>query len=132
MTTPQAPRVLLVDDEANMRRSLRYLLEVEDITVVGECGDGVEAVALAQEVRPDVVLMDLRMPGLNGLEATRQIKGVLPGTQVVIFTAYDDSGLGRQAEQAGAYRCLVKGCSGDELVDLVFQAYKAGDRPSGD
>jgi DNA-binding NarL/FixJ family response regulator len=128
MTPAEAPHVLLVDDEANMRRSLRYLLEVEDVTVVGECGDGAEAVALARRLRPDVVLMDLRMPGLNGLEATRQIKEALPGTQVVIFTAYDDSGLERQAEQAGAYGCLVKGCGGDELVDLVTQAYQAGDR----
>ena len=118
------PRVLLVDDEHRMRRALRYLLEVEDIAVAGEAGDGVEAVALAGELAPDVVVMDLRLPVIDGLEATRRIRRRLPATQVIIFTAQDDATLQQQARDAGAYACLAKGCSGEDLVDLIVEADK--------
>jgi DNA-binding NarL/FixJ family response regulator len=125
MTAALAPRVLLADDEAGMRRSLRYLLEAEGLVVVGEAEDGGQAVTLACELAPDVVLMDVRMPVLNGLEATRQVRRLLPGTQVVIFTAYDEPGLERQALGAGAFACLAKGGDGDELVDLLVRACQA-------
>jgi DNA-binding NarL/FixJ family response regulator len=83
--------------------------------VVGEAADGLQAVARARELAPDVVVLDLRLPGLNGIQATRAIKRELPGTQVVIFTAYDDPGLARGAAQAGAFAYLVKGCPPAEL-----------------
>jgi DNA-binding NarL/FixJ family response regulator len=121
-------RVLLVDDEDRMRRALRYLLEAEDIEVVGEAGDGAEAVALTGELVPDVVVMDLRLPTMDGLEATRRIRREVPATQVVIFTAQDDTRLQQQASDAGAYACLAKGCSGDELVGLIHEADAAGRR----
>jgi DNA-binding NarL/FixJ family response regulator len=126
MTPAPAPRVLLVDDELQLRLSLRYLLEVEDVTVVGEAADGPEAVLLAGASVPDVVLMDLRLPTMDGLEATRQIRRLVPATQVVIFTAQDDATLDQRAEEAGAYACLRKGCSGEHLVGVVLAAYQAG------
>jgi DNA-binding NarL/FixJ family response regulator len=123
------PRVLLVDDEHRMRRALRYLLEVEGIAVAGEAGDGVEAVTLAGELAADVVVMDLRLPTIDGLEATRRIRRQHHGTQVIIFTAQDDATLQRQARDAGAYACLAKGCSGEELVGLILAADEVNDHP---
>jgi DNA-binding NarL/FixJ family response regulator len=112
-----------------LRRSLRYLLEAEDVTVVGEAGDGPEAVTLAGELAPDVVVMDLRLPTMNGLEATKRIRQALPGTQVVLFTAQDDATVGQQASDAGAYGWLAKGCSDDELIGLILEAHQAARTP---
>jgi DNA-binding NarL/FixJ family response regulator len=126
MTPTPVPRVLLVDDEQHLRRSLRYLMEVENFTVVGEAGDGPEAVALARASAPDVVVMDLRLPTMDGLEATRRIRRLLPATQVVIFTAQDDPTLDRRADGAGAFACLRKDRGGELLVEAVRKAHEAG------
>src|SRR5688572_21947151 len=83
--------VLIADDHAIVREGLRLILETfEDITVVGEAGDGQEALRETQRVRPDVVLMDLSMPLLNGVEATRRITREYPGTRVIILSSYSD------------------------------------------
>src|SRR5947207_12144401 len=92
------PRVLIVEDEPILRDALAEMLESKHIRVAGQAGDGAEAVRLATTLQPDVVLMDLRMPGMDGIEATRQIKEVLPRTQVLVLSAYDDPGLHRSAE----------------------------------
>jgi DNA-binding NarL/FixJ family response regulator len=81
--------------------------------------DGAEAIAIAQELRPDVILRDLRMPNIDGIEATRQIKAILPSTQVVILTAYSDPVLQEEAEGAGAYCYLPKGCSPELVTSVV-------------
>jgi DNA-binding NarL/FixJ family response regulator len=122
------PRVLIVDDQAPSRRALRGLLEQHGVYVLGEAAGGSLAMPLAQVLEPDVVLMDLRMPGMNGIEATRRIKEALPLTQVVIVTAYEDPLPEKSAEAAGAYAYLVKGCSAKFVVDVVRHAwrYKAG------
>jgi DNA-binding NarL/FixJ family response regulator len=125
MTPTPEPRVLLVDDEQRLRLSLRYLLEVEHVTVVGEAGDGPEAVVLARTSAPDVVVMDLRLPTMDGLEATRQIRRLMPAIQVVVFTAQDDVTLDQRAASAGAYACLRKGCSGELLIGVIREAYEA-------
>ena len=85
-------RVLLTDDQALLRAGLRVLLDSEpDITVVGEASDGEESVRLARETRPDVIVMDIRMPGLDGIEATRRIAGdeQLAGVKILVLTTFD-------------------------------------------
>jgi DNA-binding NarL/FixJ family response regulator len=98
------PRVLVVDDEPGTRVLLRAMLEEDGIHVVGEAANGAEAVAATREFDPDVVLMDHRMPGVSGIEATRRIKAGDPYVQVIILTIYDDAELLEGAEDAGAAR----------------------------
>ncbi|HEV8649932.1 MAG TPA: response regulator [Actinomycetes bacterium] len=116
------PRVLLVDDCAEVRQGLRELLEDEGIEIVGEAADGAAGVSRATELAPDVVLMDLRMPVMDGIAATRQIKQALPLTQVLILTAYDE--WEHSARVAGAYAYLVKGTGPALVRDVVLQAWQ--------
>jgi len=121
--------VLLADDQALVRAGFRALLDAEpDITVVAEAPDGVEAVRLARETRPDVVLMDIRMPGVDGLEATRRITAApeLSGTRVVILTTFELDEYVFEALRTGASGFLVKDT---EPVDLLrgVRAVAAGD-----
>ena len=122
------PRVLIVEDAAAERALLRELLEAEGVSVVAEAGDGAEGVVGALQFQPEVVLMDLRMPGMGGIEATRLIKASLPTTQVIILTVYEGPLPERSAEEVGAYAYLVKGCSPQLVRDVIFQArnYKTG------
>jgi CheY-like chemotaxis protein len=117
------PTVLLVDDERSFRFQMRELLEDEGFNVVGEASDGLEAVEVAQLVRPAVILMDIRMPNLGGIEATGRIKEFLPETQVIIFSAYDDPARSRGADDVGAYCYLVKGCRPQLITDMLLQAW---------
>ena len=89
-TVTPGPRVLVADDEPELRDALIDMLEALEFEVIGRDADGAEAIDMAKELRPDVILMDLRMPNIDGIEATRQIKAFLPRTQVVILTAYSD------------------------------------------
>ena len=122
------PAVLLVDDDAAERGLLAELLGTEEITVAGQASDGLQGVELARALKPDVVIMDLRMQRLGGFEATRIIKEELPLTQVIILTAYEGPLPERSAEEAGAYAYLVKGSSVEFIRDMIVQAwrYKAG------
>jgi DNA-binding NarL/FixJ family response regulator len=106
---PPRPRVLLADDHARLREALRDLLTETGFEVVGESGDGADAVAMARQLEPDIVVIDLRMPVLNGLDATRLIRDDRPATQVVVLSAFESPELGRQAREAGAYAYLDKG-----------------------
>jgi DNA-binding NarL/FixJ family response regulator len=118
------PRVLVADDDEGIRQALRDLLTEEGMEVVGEAADGAEAIDLALQAKPDVILMDLRMPVLGGAEATAKIREQLPTTQVIILSAYDDPALNKSAEEAGAYAYLVKGCSAGLVRDVLLEAYK--------
>jgi DNA-binding NarL/FixJ family response regulator len=104
---PPRPRVLLADDHTRLREALRDLLEETGFEVVGESGDG--AVAMARQLEPDIVVIDLRMPVLNGLDATRLIKDGRSATQVVVLSAFESPELERQAREAGAFAYLDKG-----------------------
>jgi DNA-binding NarL/FixJ family response regulator len=117
------PRVLIVEDEPILREALAEMLEAKHIRVVGQAGDGVEAVRLASTLQPDVVLMDLRMPGMDGIEATRLIKEAVPKTQVLVLSAYDDPGLHRSAEEVGVFCYLVKGCSPQLIMEMIERAW---------
>lgn len=112
-------RLLLADDHRMLREGLRRSLESAGLTVVAEAGDGEEAVRLAAEHRPDVVLMDVTMPALGGVEATRAIRQVLPDVRVVMLTMHADDDVIASAIRAGADGYLVKDCSVDEVADVV-------------
>ena len=112
--------VLLVDDQRLMRDGLRTLLELEpDMTVAGEAADGEEALARFRETRPDVVLMDVRMPGMDGVEATRRLRSMDPAAKVIILTTFDDDEYVFEGLRAGAVGYLLKALSGEELADAI-------------
>jgi NarL family two-component system response regulator LiaR len=114
---------VLADDHAIVRQGVRALLETQpDIQVVGEASSGAEAVELCVEHAPDVVLMDLLMPGMNGVEATRHIKQVSPRTQVIVLTSYHEDEHVLPALRAGALSYLLKDTSPVDLLDAVRKA----------
>ena len=119
---PDAIRVLLVDDHALFRRGLRVTLDLEpDMIVVGESGDGTEAVERAAETLPDVVLMDVRMPRRGGIEACSAIKAAVPSTKIVMLTMSDDEGDLYEAIRAGASGYLLKDLPIDEVAHSIRQ-----------
>ncbi|HEX6301752.1 MAG TPA: response regulator transcription factor [Acidimicrobiia bacterium] len=120
-------RVILADDHALVREGTRHLLEATgEIEVVGEAADGEEAVAAAAQHHPDVAIIDIGMPGINGIEATRQIKQSHPQVSVLILTMHDDEQFIFAVIEAGAAGYLLKDVQGDELVEAV-KALHAGE-----
>jgi DNA-binding NarL/FixJ family response regulator len=115
-------RLLLADDHRMLREGLRRSMEENGFDVVGEAADGPEVLELARRLKPDVVLMDVSMPVLDGVEATRALRRELPGTQVVMLTMHTDGDIITRALQAGAAGYLVKDCSIDEVVEAVRMA----------
>ena len=120
-------RVLIVDDSPRVRQELRTLLPLAgDIEIVGEAADGREAIHLAQALQPEVVLMDLEMPVLDGYEATRQIKAGDPACRVVALTAHGCEQARQKAMQAGADGFLVKGASVEALIQAISVGRQSG------
>ncbi|MEU4408013.1 response regulator transcription factor [Streptosporangium sp. NPDC023963] len=116
-------RILLADDHPIFRYGLRAVLASDPETeLVGEAGSGEEAVELTRRLRPDVVLMDISMPGLNGVEATRRILAEFPGTNILIVTMFDDSASVLAAFRAGARGYLIKGADREETLRAVRAA----------
>ncbi len=121
-------RVLVVDDHPAFRRALTSALKMVDaIEVVGEAGGGVAATEQARTLDPDLIIMDLSMPDLDGIEAMRQIHGERPDLPVVILTAHADPGVEREAREAGASGFLAKGVA---LKDLVIVLHAAAEVPA--
>jgi DNA-binding NarL/FixJ family response regulator len=120
--------VALVDDQALVRDGLRLILELAGIDVVGEAADGDQGVRLVQERRPDVVLMDLRMPRMDGIEATRRLVAAGVPTRILVLTTFDGEEHAYQALRAGASGYLLKDVGGDRLVAAV-EAAAAGEMP---
>ena len=122
---PALIRVLIADDHAIVRKGIRALLsELGGFEVVGEAGNGQEAVLRALETRPDVVLMDLLMPGVDGIEATRQISSRQPQTHVLVLTSFAADNKVFPAIKAGALGYLLKDSSPDELVRAIRQVHR--------
>jgi len=118
-------KVLVVEDHLITRQGICRLLEDEnDLTVIGQAGDGEEAVQMVTDLEPDVVIMDVAMPKLNGIEATRQIKLIRPATAVLILSAYDDDEYVFGLVEAGAAGYLLKTASGEELSRAIQAVYK--------
>lgn len=113
-------RILICDDQAITREGLAMLLNLEpDIEVVGMAEDGAQAIELTLRLAPDLVLMDLKMPGMNGATATRQLRSQAPQTKILVLTTYDDDEWVREALRAGASGYLLKDTSREELIKAV-------------
>jgi CheY-like chemotaxis protein/anti-sigma regulatory factor (Ser/Thr protein kinase) len=120
---PEPIRVVLADDHAVLRDGLAQLLQTEsDIEVVGQAGDGLQAVDMALQLHPDVVLMDVSMPGLNGIEATRRIKDRSPETRVIGLSMHVRAGMADAMRQAGASGYLTKSVGPEDLVRTIREA----------
>ena len=120
-------QLLVCDDSADVRASLRALLgELEDVEIVAEAADGEEAVRLALELRPDVVLMDVSMPVLDGVTTTRRLHELLPATRIVAFTGADDTDVVMAMREAGASAYLVKGAPLEDPKSwaMTWRAYR--------
>ncbi len=119
--------ILIVDDNQGVRNVLtRILQKGQEFMVVGEAEDGSEALELARALSPDLILMDLAMPRVNGLEATRRIKVERPGTKVIILTRYEEDAYRQAATQSGADAFLSKGTRLAELLATIRQVVQAG------
>ena len=128
MSSLKAITVLLADDNIVVRKAFRKMLEAEaDLEVVGEAKNGKQAVVLSQKLRPTLVLMDIAMPLLNGLQATRQILEVLPATKVLMLSAHSDDVYVEEAVRAGAMGYLIKQISTDSVCLAIREVLK-GDR----
>ena len=117
-------RLLLVDDQEIFREGLGELLSLrENIEVVGQAGNGEEAISLTAKLQPDVILMDVRMPGCNGVEATRSIHNCYPWIRIVVLTVFDDDEYIGQSLQAGAIGYLLKRTPAEQLVTAIRSAH---------
>jgi DNA-binding NarL/FixJ family response regulator len=116
----QTIKILIVDDEARFREQVKELLLVEpNIEVAGEAADGREAICQARELKPDLILMDVRMPGLNGIDATRQLKSEMPAMRVIILSLYDVAMYKKAAIASGADGYLKKSAMVKELIPTI-------------
>lgn len=120
-------RILIADDHGILRAGLRALLNAEpDMEVVGEAADSYETLQQAAALRPDITLLDISMPGLGGIEVTRQLKKALPDVRVLILTVHEDESLLREAIRAGAAGYIIKRAVESELIDAIRAVWHGG------
>ena len=113
-------RVLIVEDFQPWQRAIRSILqESPQLTVIGECSDGLEAIRTSEQLRPDLVVLDIGLPSLNGLEAARRIRKVAPGTKILFLTAHFSTDLVREALESGALGYVVKSNAASDLLSAV-------------
>lgn len=114
-------KLLVVDDEQLERQAVRFIIErnCPDVSIVGEAGDGLTAVHAAARVKPDIVLMDIQMPNMNGLDAVKRIQGILPQTKIMLLTAADEPRYRQQAAQLGVDEYILKPVRPDKLVHML-------------
>ena len=117
-------KIVIAEDNALLRGVLRDALEEAGMRVVGEAADGAEALMMAESNRPDVVVMDMRMPNVDGIEATQRISSSSWAMPVVVLSAYDEPQMIEAALAAGASNCLKKGVGLDELIDAIRNAHQ--------
>ncbi|KRT55541.1 two component transcriptional regulator, LuxR family [endosymbiont of Ridgeia piscesae] len=118
-------RVLLVDDHELVRTGVKSILtQVPDISVVGEAGSGETAIQMVQQDRPDVVLMDVNMPGIGGIEATRRLLRIAPDLKVVALTMLDNEPFPARLNEVGAMGYLTKGCPADEMIQAIRSVFR--------
>jgi DNA-binding NarL/FixJ family response regulator len=123
-------RLVLVDDDQALRLALHELLEEAGYDVVGEAGDGAQGLAVIADVRPDVVLLDLRMPGVGGVEVARELRQRSPDVRVIMFSAYADLGLQSLLSDLGVSAYLIKGCPYRRIVAAIAAALAEDRRAS--
>ena len=117
-------KIIVAEDHAVVREGTRHILEQQpDLQIVGEAADGEEAVRLAKTFRPDIALLDISMPRLDGIEAAKQIKALCPNTAILVLTAYDDDQFVFSLLEAGAAGYLLKSIRGQELVEAIRAVY---------
>ncbi len=117
------PRILVVDDDATLRPAIVAVLDDVGLNVVGEAADGMTAVAAANDLKPDVVIMDMRMPGMTGIEAAEVIYGSDPTVEIIMLTAYADPALRTMAGSVGIGEYLVKGAPLELLLEAIERAW---------
>jgi two-component system response regulator NreC len=123
----QPIRILIADDHAVLRAGLRLLLDAEpDMEVVGEAGNGIEALRRARELRPDILLLDVTMPQMGGLDVLRELRDTLPGTRVLVLTMHDDEGYLREVLAAGGAGYVLKRAADVELLTAIRAIQQGG------
>ena len=124
MSNTKNIEVLIVDDHPMVRQGIKtMLLTFDDISVIGEAGNGLETLALCKEIQPDVILMDIVMPGMNGVETTRAILELYPQIKIIVLTSFPDQDLVQETLEAGAISYLLKDAPIDALGDAIRSAY---------
>jgi two-component system response regulator DegU len=113
-------RILIVDDHRAFRDGLKLVINHQsDLEVVGEADDGKQAITLTRELLPDVILMDVKMPVMDGAEATHRILAEMPGMKILALSIYDDDGFMTNMMRAGALGYILKGCDSEELLNII-------------
>ena len=120
------PTIVLADDVEDLLEVLREMIEDDGYQVVGAAADGQDAIFLIERLKPDLALLDYRLPGADGLEILRAIRDASPETRAVMLTAYDEASLRKNAERLGAYAFLVKGCPASQILQALRETHERG------